>query len=66
MANNRISLPDERLKELQSMSEQFCVSTEVLARLSVEDMLSGPDDHVKEQIDRLLEKNRELYRRLAG
>ncbi|MGA9532126.1 MAG: hypothetical protein WBR18_05370 [Anaerolineales bacterium] len=66
MADIRISLPDKRLKELQSMSEQLGVSTEVLARLGVEDMLSGPDDQVKEHIDRLLEKNRELYRRLAG
>jgi hypothetical protein len=66
MASIRITLPDERLKELQELSDQLGVPIEILARMSVEDMLAGPDDTVRALVDRILDKNRELYRRLAS
>ena len=62
MASIRITLSDEPLKELQELSDQLGVPIEVLARMSVEDMLAGPyDNTVRAFVDRILDKNRELY-----
>ncbi|MFO7918834.1 MAG: DNA-binding protein [Anaerolineae bacterium] len=66
MASIRITLLGERLKELQELSERLGVPVEILARISVEDMLAGADDTVRALVDRILDKNRELYRRLAS
>ncbi len=66
MASIRITPLGERLKELQELSERLGVPVEILARISVEDMLAGADDTVRALVDRILDKNRELYRRLAS
>jgi PAS domain-containing protein len=60
-----ITLPDERLLKLKEMAEIFGVTPEELVRLSVEDMLTRPDRAFEEATRKVLEKNAELYRRLA-
>jgi len=60
-----IAIPDERLRQLQEAARRLGVSPEDLVRVSIEDLLAGTDEKFKSAADRVLEKNAELYRRLA-
>ena len=60
-----ITLSDERLLKLTKMADSLGITTEELVRLSVEDLLSRPDQAFEEATKKVLEKNAELYRRLA-
>lgn len=60
-----ITLPDERLMALKEIATSLGVSPEELVRLSVEDLLARPDDAFRQAVDRVLQKNEELYKRLA-
>jgi hypothetical protein len=60
-----ITLPDGRLSKLKEIAADFGVTPEELVRLSVEDLLTRPDRAFQEAVDRVLEKNKGLYRRLA-
>ena len=61
-----IKLTDDRLRALKKLSTRLNVSPEELVRLSIEDILSHPEDTVQRAMDYVLEKNSELYRRLAA
>lgn len=60
-----ISLPDDRLRALQKLSNQLNVSPEELIRLSIEELLTRPNEAFRDAADYVLEKNSDLYRRLA-
>ena len=60
-----VTLSDERLLKLTKMADSLGITTEELVRLSVEDLLSRPDQAFEEAARKVLEKNAELYRRLA-
>ena len=60
-----IELPNERLQKLQEMAQRFGVSVEELIRVSVEDMLTQPEEQFRKAAQYVLKKNTELYRRLA-
>lgn len=60
-----ITLPDERLLKLKEMADSFGVTSEELIHLSIEDLLTRPDRAFEEATRKVLEKNAELYRRLA-
>ena len=66
MAEIRISLQDEQLDQLREIAERFGLLPEEVARLGVEDLLSRSEESIRGQIDYVVEKNRELYQRLAG
>ena len=62
-----IVLPDERLSKLNEMADSFGVSSEELARASVEELLTRPDRAFQQAVHHvLLKKNVELYSRLAS
>ena len=65
MSTITIAIPDERLRQLQEAARRLGVSPEDLVRVSIEDLLAGTDEKFKSAADRVLEKNAELYRRLA-
>ena len=65
MTTITIELPNERLQKLQEMAQKFGVSTEELVRVSVEDMLTQPEEQLRKAAQYVLKKNSELYRRLA-
>ncbi|MBA3767584.1 MAG: ribbon-helix-helix protein, CopG family [Acidobacteria bacterium] len=65
MSTITIAIPDERLRQLQEAAARLGVSPEDLVRVSIEDLLAGSDEKFKSAADRVLEKNAELYRRLA-
>ncbi len=60
-----ITLPNERLLKLREIAAHFGVTPEELVRFSVEELLTRPDEAFEQAVVRVLEKNEELYRRLA-
>ncbi len=66
MTTITIELPSERLQKLREMALKFGVSMEELVRLSVEDMLTQPEEQFRKAAQYVLKKNAELYRRLAA
>ncbi len=50
-----ISLPNDRLQ----------VAPEELVRVSIEELLARPDEEFRKALEYVLNKNAELYRRLA-
>ncbi len=65
MTTLKISLPDEDLRKLEEVAARFQVTPEELARLSIEELLSRPDEAFRQAVEHTLQKNSELYRRLA-
>ena len=60
-----ITLPDERLLELQEKAARLHVSAEDLVRVSIEELLTQPDEAFREALEYVLKKNGRLYQRLA-
>lgn len=60
-----VSLPKERLQKLQEFAHQLQVSPEELVRASIEELLTRPEEEFQRALEIVLEKNAELYRRLA-
>jgi hypothetical protein len=58
-------LSEQQLERLKEMAEQVGVSPEELARASLEDWLNRPREDFHEAARYVLQKNAELYRRLA-
>ena len=65
MTSLTISLPDEKLQELQAIAKRFRVAPEELVRASIEDLLARPEAEFRKALEYVLTKNSELYRRLA-
>ena len=60
-----ITLPEARLAKLREIAERFNLKPEDLARVSVEELLTRPEESFQRAADYILDKNAELYRRLA-
>jgi predicted transcriptional regulator len=60
-----VPLSEEQLARLQDIAQRAGVSPEQLARASLEDWLRQPREDFVEAARCVLEKNAELYRRLA-
>lgn len=65
MTTITITLPDDRLLKLKERATRFSVSPEELVRVSIEELLSRPDEAFQSAVNYVLKKNAELYRRLA-
>ena len=65
MTTITIALPDERLLELKKRAVQYSVSPEELVLISIEDLLSRPDESFEQTVDYVISKNASLYRRLV-
>ena len=65
MSTITIAIPDDRMAKLQEAAARFGISPEELVRVSVEEFLAQPDEKFERAISYVLEKNAELYRRLA-
>ena len=65
MTSITITLSDEHMLRLRETAERFGVSPEDLARVSVEELIARPDEKFEQAAKYVLEKNGELYRRLA-
>jgi predicted transcriptional regulator len=65
MTTLTIPISEEASRRLQEIANQEGVSSEELARAGLEDWLTRPRPDFLEAAKYVLEKNRELYRRLA-
>ena len=65
MSSITIEMTEERLARLKEVAARLGVSPEDLARMGVEELLANPDEKFEEAARYVLEKNAELYRRLA-
>lgn len=65
MTTITIPLSDERLAQLRAWAEQAGLPPEEFLRRRVEQLLDRPDQQFRQAADQVLQKNAELYRRLA-
>lgn len=65
MTTITIPLSEERIAQLQMWAEQAGLPPEEYLRLRVEQLLDRPDEQFREAANYVLQKNAELYRRLA-
>ena len=65
MTSITITLPEDRLAKLREIAARLNVTPEDLARVSIEELLTRPDETFKQAAEYVLKKNAELYRRLA-
>lgn len=65
MTHLTIPLPDEQVKKLRELAEHFGLAPEEIARITIEEMLTQPNESFRRALDHVLAKNEELYRRLA-
>lgn len=65
MTTITIPLSDERAAQLRVWAEEAGLPPEEFLRRRVEQLLDRPDQQFQKAADYLLQKNAELYRRLA-
>ena len=65
MTTLTITLSDDRLAKLREIADRFNIKPEDLARVSIEELLTRPEESFQQAADYILQKNAELYRRLA-
>jgi len=66
MTSITITLPDDRLQALKKLSDRLNVSPEELVRVSIEELLTRPEETFEQAAEYVLEKNARLYDRLAA
>lgn len=66
MTTITISLPDDSLEALKKLSERLDVSPEELVRVSIEELLTRPEESFEQAAGYVLKKNSQLYKRLAA
>jgi len=60
-----IQLSDETADRLEALAEQFGMSLEEVAQVSLDDQIKRLDREYEEAAEEVLSKNAELYRRLS-
>ncbi len=65
MSTITVTVTDDCHSELKEIAAQFGITVEELVQLSVEDLLAQPEATFRRAKDYVLNKNRDLYQRLA-
>lgn len=65
MSTLTITLPEERMRELQHIASRLGSSPEKLVEASINELLKQAEPNVHRAIAYVLKKNQELYKRLA-
>jgi len=65
MSTLTIALSEERLQKLEEIARRYQIAPEELVRVSIEELLSLPEQDFRRALDLVLSKNTELYQRLA-
>jgi len=60
-----VEITDEQQRRLAKEAKRLNVAVEDLAGAAVRDLLAEPEGEFQQAAKRVLEKNRELYRRLS-
>jgi hypothetical protein len=66
MTTITIQVSDDRFQELGELAESLGITPEQLVQANVEDMLAQPKEDFRQALSYVLEKNEELYKRLAA
>jgi len=66
MSTLTINLTDDRLRALEKLSNRLNIPSEELVRMSIEEILTRPDDTFQEPMKYVLDKNSPLFKRLAA
>jgi hypothetical protein len=61
-----VSLPDDLMTKLEELAAKHKVAPEDLVRLSVEELVASPKETFDDIVAYVLNKNQELYKRLAA
>ena len=65
MVTMTITLPDERLRQIQELAQEVGIAPEELVQANIESWLISQSASFAQASQYVLEKNNELYRRLA-
>jgi predicted transcriptional regulator len=65
MVTITVTLSEDRLQKLQDLARQFRIAPEELLRVSLEELIARPQADFQKALSYVLEKNKELYKRLA-
>lgn len=65
MAALTIALADEDLGELEALAARLGTTPQALVRAHIDDLLSGRESNFERVADYVLDKNADLYKRLA-
>lgn len=65
MTTLRITLSEKQMAQLQEKAKRYQIAPEELLRMSLEELLTRPDEDFQQAMEHVLTKNAELYRRLA-
>ena len=60
-----LSISEDRFIKLKEVAGNLNITPEDLVRVSIDELLSRPDEDFQKAVDYVLTKNAELYRRLA-
>ena len=60
-----ITLSEDRLAKLREIAQRFNIKPEDLARVSIEELLTRPEESFERAAEYILQKNVDLYCRLA-
>lgn len=66
MTNLTITITEERLLQLKEKAEHLGITPEDLVSVSIEEMLTRPEESFMQAVEYVLMTNAELYRRLAA
>jgi predicted transcriptional regulator len=66
MATITIQVPDDRCRKLGELAESLGITPERLVQANVEDIRAQSREDFRQALSYVLEKNEELYRRLAA
>jgi len=65
MSTITVTVSDDRLAKLKEVAGRFNITAEDLVRVSIDELLSRPEEGFEKAANYVLNKNSELYRRLA-
>ena len=65
MSNITVTLSDDRLAKLKNIAERYNVTLEDLVKVTIDEFIAQPDEAFQKAAQHILNKNSELYRRLA-
>jgi len=65
MRSITINLPEHKVAKLEDKAKNLGLTVEALLHINIDELLKEPDSEVMDIINEIIDKNSELYRRLA-
>jgi hypothetical protein len=65
MSTITVTVSDDRLSKLHEIAKRYNITPEDLLRVTIDELIARPEEAFQQAADHVLNKNSELYRRLA-